>query len=277
MTSNGMGGWSGLCPTQEMVDAYEMADGSTPITGYNADGSPVINPASRYSESGFAETAGANYPAGTYNMYVNREPRFYASINFNGQQWRGRKLEFWQGGRDGINVSKVDYCNTGYLLRKTADEGVDVVNGKGGTKEACIYFRVGSVYLDYVEALNEAEGPVNDVYKYMKLIRNRAGLPALPSGLNKDQMRERIRHERQVELAFEAGNRYFDCHRWKIAEETDNGYIHGMNITATNVATYSKRTPVGDSRVFEKKHYLFPIPQNEMDKRIGLVQSPFWN
>ena len=71
-------------------------------------------------------------------MYVGREPRFYASINFNGQQWRGRQLEFWQGGKDGINVSKVDYCCTGYLLRKTADEGVDVINGKGGMKEASI-------------------------------------------------------------------------------------------------------------------------------------------
>ena len=276
MAANGMGGWSGLCPTQELVDAYEMANGSTPIIGYNADGTPIINGASGYSETGFAATAGKHYPAGVYNMYVGREPRFYASINFNGQQWRGRQLEFWQGGKDGINVSKVDYCCTGYLLRKTADEGVDVINGKGGMKEASILFRVGSLYLDYAEALNEAEGPVDDVYKYVDAIRKRAGLPGLAKGLDKDKMRERIQHERQIELAFEAGHRYFDCHRWKIAEKTDNGYMHGMNITATNKVDYSKRSTVGDSRVFEKKHYLFPIPQSEMDKRIGLVQSPYW-
>ena len=208
--------------------------------------------------------------------YSGREPRFYASINFNGQQWRGRQLEFWQGGKDGINVSKVDYCCTGYLLRKTADEGVDVINGKGGMKEASILFRVGSLYLDYAEALNEAEGPVDDVYKYVDAIRKRAGLPGLAKGLDKDKMRERIQHERQIELAFEAGHLYFYCHRWKIAEKTDNGYMHGMNITATNKVDYSKRSTVGDSRVFEKKHYLFPIPQSEMDKRIGLVQSPYW-
>jgi len=253
-----------------------MANGSTPIIGYNADGTPIINGASGYSETGFAATAGKHYPAGVYNMYVGREPRFYASINFNGQQWRGRQLEFWQGGKDGINVSKVDYCCTGYLLRKTADEGVDVINGKGGMKEASILFRVGSLYLDYAEALNEAEGPVDDVYKYVDAIRKRAGLPGLAKGLDKDKMRERIQHERQIELAFEAGHRYFDCHRWKIAEKTDNGYMHGMNITATNKVDYSKRSTVGDSRVFEKKHYLFPIPQSEMDKRIGLVQSPYW-
>ena len=210
MAANGMGGWSGLCPTQELVDAYEMANGSTPIIGYNADGTPIINGASGYSETGFAATAGKHYPAGVYNMYVGREPRFYASINFNGQQWRGRQLEFWQGGKDGINVSKVDYCCTGYLLRKTADEGVDVINGKGGMKEASILFRVGSLYLDYAEALNEAEGPVDDVYKYVDAIRKRAGLPGLAKGLDKDKMRERIQHERQIELAFEAGHRYFD-------------------------------------------------------------------
>ena len=90
-------------------------------------------------------------------------------------------------------------------------------------------------------------------------------------------MRERIQHERQIELAFEAGHRYFDCHRWKIAEKTDNGYMHGMNITATNKVDYSKRSTVGDSRVFEKKHYLFPIPQSEMDKQIGLDNLPTGN
>lgn len=124
--------------------------------------------------------------------------------------------------------------------------------------------------------MNEAEGPVDDVYKYVDAIRKRAGLPGLAKGLDKDKMRERIQHERQIELAFEAGHRYFDCHRWKIAEKTDNGYMHGMNITATNKVDYSKRSTVGDSRVFEKKHYLFPIPQSEMDKQIGLVQSPYW-
>lgn len=274
--SNGMGGWSGLCPTQELVDAFEMANGQIPILGYNANGTPIINTASGYSETGFAAQAGELYPAGTYNMYVNREPRFYATINFSGQQWRGRKLEFYQGGRDGINISKVDYCSTGYLLRKTADESVDLIAGTGGTKEACIYFRVGSLYLDYAEALNEAKGPVADVHTYMNRIRSRVGLPNLPAGLSKDEMRERIRRERRVELSFEAGHRYFDCHRWKIAEETDNGYVHGMTITAGE-SGYYKRAVVGDSRVFEKKHYLFPIPQGEMNKQIGLVQSPFWD
>ena len=154
----------------------------------------------------------------------------------------------------------------------------DVTVAKNYLSEQEMHYleRIVSLYLDYAEALNEAEGPVDDVYKYVDAIRKRAGLPGLAKGLDKDKMRERIQHERQIELAFEAGHRYFDCHRWKIAEKTDNGYMHGMNITATNKVDYSKRSTVGDSRVFEKKHYLFPIPQSEMDKRIGLVQSPYW-
>ena len=274
MAPNGMGGWSGLCPTQELVDEYEMADGSTPIT-HDAHGNVVINRESGYSETGFTAEEGDHWPAGTFNMYVNREPRFYATINFCGQQWRGRKLEFWQGGKDGINVSKVDYTSTGYLLRKTADENVDPVKGTGGTVESAIFFRVGGVYLDYAEALNEAQGPVADVYKYVNAIRSRAGLPNLKEGLSKDQMRERIRHERRIELAFEAGNRYFDCHRWKIAMQTDNGYMHGMNITG-DYNKFFTRSNVGEPRVFTLKHYLFPIPQNEIDNNIGLVQSPYW-
>ena len=71
-------------------------------------------------------------------------------------------------------------------------------------------------------------------------------------------MRERIQHERQIELAFEAGHRYFDCHRWKIAEKTDNGYMHGMNITATNKVDYSKRSTVGDSTCIRKETLSVP-------------------
>lgn len=275
VSSNGGGGWSGLCPTQELVDAYEMENGDTPIIGYNSDGSPKINSSSGYSETGFAETAGKYYPAGVYNMYAKREPRFYVSINFSGQRWRNRNLEFFYGGRDGMNNSQVDYTSTGYLMRKYSDESVNIVQNTGMSLEIGIYARLGSVYLDYAEALNEAKGPVDDVYHYVNQIRNRAGLPNLATGLNKDEMRQRIRRERQVELAFEAGHRYFDCHRWKISEEKDKGFIHGMNITA-GVDKYYSRTQAGGKRVFEKKHYLFPIPQVEINKQIGLVQSPLW-
>ncbi len=94
-----------------------------------------------------------------------------------------------------------------------------------------ILFRLGEFYLNYAEALNEAEGPVADVHKYVNEIRKRSGMPALPTNLTKEEMRDRIRRERRIELAYET-HRYFDCHRWLIAEETESGPVYGMNIAA---------------------------------------------
>ncbi len=274
---NGMGGWSGLCPTQELVDAYEMADGTTPVTGYNTDGSPVINAASGYQETGYAASAGTYHPAGVRNMYVGREPRFYASINYNGAIWRGRGIQFWNSGLDGRGKGGPDYTVTGYLMKKMVDENVNLVQN-GSSLKTWIYFRLGEQYLNYAEALNESQGAVSDVYKYVDLIRKRAGLPGLPAGLSKEEMREKIRHERRVELSFET-HRYFDTRRWKIAEQTDNKNFYAMNIGAGSslqdnqfyVRTFLKK------RVFDpSKHYLWPIPQIEINKAPGLTQSPGW-
>lgn len=274
---NGMGGWSGLCPTQEQVDAYEMADGTAPITGYNTDGTPIINGVSGYQEAGYATSAGTYSPAGVRNMYVGREPRFYASINYNGAIWRGRGLQFWNSGLDGKGKGGQDFTVTGYLMKKMVDENVNLVQG-GSTLKTWIYFRVGEQYLNYAEALNEAQGPVPDVYKYVNLIRERSGMPGLPTGLIKDTMRERIRHERRVELSFET-HRYFDTRRWKIAEQTDNKNFYSMSIglgsslqdNAFYVRTLYKK------RVFDKtKHYLWPIPQLEINKVPSLTQNPGW-
>src|SRR5699024_3231884 len=129
---NGMGGWSGYAPTQELVDAYQMEDGAQPILGYNSDGSPIINPASGYQETGYTAQADPDgyYPAGIHNMYVDREPRFYASINFNGAFWRGRQIEFWASGKDGNNKGGPDYTKTGYLMKKHSSPDVDIIQGR---------------------------------------------------------------------------------------------------------------------------------------------------
>lgn len=275
---NGMGGWSGYCPTQELVDAYEMADGSTPILGYEADGQPIINPESGYQETGYAEEA---HPKGYHldqirNMYVGREPRFYAAINYSGAFWRERRIEFWNSGLDGRSRSAVDHSVTGYLMKKFSEESVRIPQNIF-TQKTWIYFRLGEQYLNYAEALNEAQGPVTDVYTYVNAIRNRAGLPGLPEGLTQEEMREKIRHERQIELAFET-HRYFDTRRWLIAEETDNKNFYRM--------TVDKGTHLQDNefyersflkrRVFEKKHYIWPIPQSEINKTPTIIQNPGW-
>jgi hypothetical protein len=274
-----LGGWNGYNPTQQHVDAYEMADGSAPIEGYNADGSPKINASSGYVETGYA---GADDPDGRWlsgvrNMYVGREPRFYATINFNGAFFIDRRLEFWQSGADGRGNAGRDYNTTGYLLKKHVDPTVNISQGKYSLK-TWIMFRLGEMYLNYAEALNESDGPVTDVYTYVNAIRDRAGLPGLPSGLPQDQMRERIRHERRIELAYES-HRYLDCHRWKIAAQTDNGPIWGMNISAgasLQDDAFYQRTIV-ENRVFQApKHYLFPIPQGEINKSPNVIQNPGW-
>ena len=162
-------------------------------------------------------------------------------------------------------------------MKKFSDPNVSIPQNRWVLKE-WIYFRLGEQYLNYAEALNESQGAVADVYKYVNAIRARAGLPALPAGLSKDQMREKIWHERRIELAFET-HRYFDTHRWKIAEFTDNRDIHGMTYTSgtslQDNSFYVRR--VIERRVFESpKHYLWPVPQVERNKVPGLVQNPGW-
>jgi hypothetical protein len=105
------------------------------------------------------------------------------------------------------------------------------------------------------------------------------------AGLSKDAMREAIRHERRIELVFET-HRYFDTHRWMIAETTDNKNIYGLDVNGVtsnsplvpyNITSdaFYKRTVV-EKRVFEKKHYLWPIQQRELEKNHELVQNPGW-
>jgi len=277
-----LAGFTLHAPTQDIVDQYEMANGLRPITGYTADHTPIINAASGYTETGFTDAPGPDnlYVAGTSNMYVGREPRFYASINFSGSVWKTRTggLEFWFKGADGkLRAGGGNYSVTGYLLKKLSDPNFVFKPQEKRTLRTWIFFRLGEQYLNYAEALNEAQGPVADVYKYVNLIRNRSGLPALPGGLSKDDMRERIHHERQIEMAFES-HRYFDCHRWKISETTDNGNMYGLNIYAGESKTdpaFFKRT-VFERRVFEKKHYLWPMLKSETDKNPNLLQNPGW-
>ncbi|MBZ4187339.1 RagB/SusD family nutrient uptake outer membrane protein [Niabella sp. 3A5MI-3] len=275
----GYGGFSIFCPLQELVDAYEMDNGMAPIIGYNTDGSPVINTSSGYVETGYATDTkdSSRWRPGIRKMYTNREPRFYASINFSGAEWKGRKIELWNSGKDGKGSAGSDYCISGYLQKKCVDPNSDIIQNRFSLN-TFIYYRLGEQYLNYAEALNEAEGPVADVYKYVDAIRNRAGLPGLPAGLSRDGMREKIRHERRIEMAFEA-HRYFDTHRWKIAQNLDNKEIHGMNIaagTGLQDDAFYKRTVI-EKRVFvAPKHYLWPIQQAEINKNPNLVQNQSW-
>jgi len=272
------GGYSIMSVSQDLVDAYQNSEGVDVIKGHYSDGSPIINNESGYTENGFTNAAGKYWDAGVSNMYANREPRFYASIHFSGEQWKGKGIELWYAGKDGASKNPSDFCKTGYLMKKFANPQINIQQNTGWDLKTFIIFRLGEQYLNYAEALNEAAGPVSDVYKYINAIRKRAGLPDLPSGLSKDDMRERIHHERRIELAFES-ERYFDCRRWKIASTTNNGNLFGLSIYNGNNSQDNSfyQRAVADKRSFiSPRDYLWPVPQSEIDRDSSLVQNPGW-
>src|SRR5690606_34373320 len=250
---SGYGGWSGTSPTQELVDAYEMANGVAPFLPNG-----TVNP-----ESGYDPSA----------PYENRDPRFYASILYNGAPWQGRAIESFVGGADGISIGTHTRSQTGYFLKKFLDESL-VVTSSQRRAATWILFRLGTVMLDFAESRNEATGPDADVYAAVNAIRRRANMPDLPADLSQDEMRDRIRHERRIELAFE-DNRFWDVRRWKIGVETFGKPIHGMRITRVGDALNYERVQAR-TRVFDDRRHLFPIPQSELNKNPNLEQNEGW-
>lgn len=280
------GGWSSWGPTQSAVDAYFMANGLPPITGYTSGGAPIINQASGYTETGTVTTATSNYDVGTSNMYANREPRFYVAITFNLSKWinaaKGSPtnplvIQMYAGGNSG-KYSGANWSTTGYVSRKLVHPSSSVLSPEVISPRFEVKMRMAEIYLNYAEALNEYAPGNPDILTYLNMIRERAGIPTYGSGAGQIQppadMRAAIRQERRVELAFE-NHRYFDTRRWKIAEQTDGGPFYGMNVSATNSAGFQSRT-VFETRVFTKKNYFWNIVQSELNKDQNLVGNPGW-
>jgi hypothetical protein len=259
----------GLGATQEMVDAYFMANGR-----------PISDPLSGYSETGFTNfrAPGDNVARSTFNMWVNREPRFYVGITYSGSRWLNTTYgdiitQTYYSGNSGRKVGGNDYSPTGYIVRKNMTTGGWNVGGR-----TLITHRLAEVYLNYVEALNEYDPGNPDILFYLNQIRERAGIPQygsteLPAPVGQAAMRDAIRRERRVELAFE-NHRFFDVRRWKIADQTENGPKYGLNINA-DAPSFYERTPF-ETRVFTKKHYLFPIPQSEVSIDRNMIQNTGW-
>lgn len=242
------GGRGGTLPTQNLVDDYEM----------QATGLPITNPLSGYD---------AQQP------YAGRDPRFAATVLYDGSVFRGRTLQLYNGGVDltasgGIIAGWI--TNTGYYLRKFTDESINLADANVASSQNWILFRYAEVLLNYAEAQNEAVGPDNTVYDAVNQVRKRAGMPNLPAGLSQIDMRTAIRHERRVELAFEDA-RYWDVKRWKLAVNlfsTATNPIKKMEIVrnaTTGVKTYTVKN-IAKTRIFQEKHYLFPFPITEITK-----------
>lgn len=273
--------------TQELVDAFYMKDG-LPISA-----TAYLPQSTLYQEEGYGTYKDQNdnfskkyTNVSVSNRYLNREPRFYNTVFFNGRQWpvSCNQVLFYNGGNSGVQEGQATL--TGYMLFKRFNRSVSLTNpGVASQFRPSIIFRLADFYLMYAEAANEVNPNDVRVLKYLNLMRERAGLPGVETlnpaiRGNQELQRAAIQRERQVELATE-GQRYFDVRRWMIADKNgegrQNGYAHGMNVRGEpNDIDDFNRVVEASQIVFNRKMYLYPMPDSEMRKTKNLVQNPGW-
>lgn len=240
-------GEGGITPSQNLVDAYEMIDGSR--FDWNNENHRMA-------------------------PYYDRDPRLAMTVYTNEAKFKDTYLECWPGGKNGKGVANA--TTTGYYLHKFVDEELDLAQGRTSI-HSWIIFRISEIYLNYAEALNEYQPGHPDIAVYASKTRQRngVGMPPIPSGLGQDEMRERIRNERRVELAFE-GHRNWDVRRWMIAPRVLNEPLYGVHITPSVFNMEYEKTEV-EKRVFEPKMYFYPIPQAVLSTEgVNWPQNPLW-
>jgi hypothetical protein len=263
-------GTSGACPTQELVDSYNMqTTGEMPILGYQDEDhlQPIINPSAGYDPN---------------NPYENRDPRFYATIWHNGAQYdnienKVHTVETFVDGSDGIKPIEVEEENptvTGYYLRKYIDPKIQIgQNASSSWKK----YHLAKIILNFAESENEANGPSSEAYFAINQLRDRVNMPHIPAGLTKEQFRERVRNERRVELAFEE-DRFWDVRRWKVISQTDK-VITGMEIHKNSDGSFQyNRVLIERRNAWQEKFCIYPIPIGETSKipDFNINQNPGW-
>lgn len=263
---------AGMCPTQELVDAYETIDGE-PILNL---AQPYLDNAHlipNYNRNALIENGGKYDPA---KPYENRDPRLRSSIYCNGDFHRldNKSNPVWTyvGGTSGFNSGDIKYTNTGYYVRKFIHyTSGRTVNNDGFWR----YFRMAEIYLNYAEAEFYANGVTPEALEAVNKVRQRVNMPDLPMDLSASDFELRLRNERRVEFAFE-DQRYYDVRRWKILPQTD-GVVTGYQIQGDG--STGLRVKVQDRSVTSDKYYLTPIPLNEQNRYLmfGIeYQNPGW-
>lgn len=275
---NGYHNWAGNAPIQQLVDDYEMMDG----TEFDW-----------------------NNPTHKAQPYQARDPRFYASILYDGAPWKPR--EPISGNVDPANQIQVGVYNgvfgldtrqssienwngswTGYYMRKFIDPNPDIVDNNTDQYIPWPFFRYTEAVLNYVEACIELAQD-SEAHTWLNKIRFRSGMPAITeSGI---ALRDRYRNERRIEMAYEE-QRYHDTRRWMIAPETLGRKLVYMKVVgtlktgATMPAPYRKDetnfdylyTPTEDNslenRKWVDKMYYRPLARDEVNKNASLVQNP---
>lgn len=309
------------CMTQKQVDAYYMWDG-TDCPGMNSmyKNEPGykgrIDNRERISDF-VTEEDQAMYPelggnrVGVSKQYVRREPRFYASVAYNGAVWHflnASKVEdlgpytcwYFRGNLEGRDNSN-NWLRTGIGVMKfiRPTDTNDDNNPWGSshiTRKSDTALRYADILLMYAEALNELtksyEIPswdgsmvhqlsrnIDEMKKAIRPIRIRAGVPDYSSDIygNQQLFRTKLKRERQIELMGE-GQRYFDLRRWKDANVEDAVPIYGCNTMMTATESKLFHTPVESEilNYFAEKTYFWPIHRDELRKNVRLTQNPGW-
>lgn len=286
-------------PRGELSPTLKIAEMFYSHNGIPIDEDKTWDFANRYSTSISADDDKLHVRKGyeTANLHFEREPRFYASIGFDGGIWYGQgKYDdlqdmdlFWVEAKFGQrNSIKADRSTiTGYFIKKLIHFENTV--GSGTSYSVKNYpvpiIRLSDLYLLYAEALNEADGPSEDVYHYIDLIRQRAGLMGVEDSwasfavnpdkhLSQSGLREIIHRERLIELVFE-GQRFWDLRRWKEAPRVLNAPIQGWDLFQESTQSYYRPVTILNQR-FGIKDYFWPIRDGDITINRNLVQNIGW-
>lgn len=283
---NGYHNWAGNTPVQQLVDDYEMDDGT------------------KFDWSN---------PKHKEQPYIGRDPRLYATVLYDGADWKPRDKisgnvdpanqiqtgKYDQGGGKflpGLDTrnSSIENWNgswTGYYMRKFIDPDPKIVDNTTRQTIPWPFFRYTEAVLNYIEACIEL-GEDTEAQTWLNKIRYRAGMPAIAE--TGTALKERYRNERRVELAFE-DQRYHDCRRWMIAPATFGRKLRYIDVVgnlkpgATPPSPYKRDdtrynytyTPLEvnsqENRKWDDKMYFRPIAQDEMNTNLKLIQNPGYN
>lgn len=255
-------GTFGSFPTQNLVDAFQTRNGyDVTLTpgGWECD-DPAFNPA---------------------RPYANRDPRFERTILANGSLFKGDVIETFDGGRDDA-VRTAGGTPTGYFLRKYLRENTSFnANNPVSDRHHWIVFRYAGILLAYAEAMMGAHNDAaysdatltHSAEWALNQVRTNAGMPTVEAA-GAEAFTEAIRREWRVEFAFE-DHRFWDIRRWKIAQRTQCA-IYGVRITRQGQTDTYRRKNV-ETRIWNNRMYLFPIPQSELFINRNLApQNPGW-
>lgn len=249
------GGKTSTCPTENLVSAYEMKDGST----FDWNDEEMRK-----------------------NPYTGRDPRLEFTVAYNGMSWPKEPLQVWEGGLNALPINNA--TTTGYYLRKYVNNDISFESGApvSKTHHSWVLFRYGEVLLNYAEAMiNAFDDPVYKSAEFpmsaleaVNLIRQRTSvdMPVWETTISSVDFMKRLKNERRVELAFE-GHRFWDVRRWKDLDTTKD--IYGVSVKKeADVTTYTKRKIT--TRTVTDHMYFYPISNEEIYKNGKLQQNIGW-